>query len=385
MMLKRLGQSVVGLLCIASMVSGCAQKQAPAAREAVPVVVATVEQRDVPIELHAIGNVQPFSTVQIKSQVSAQLQKVHFKEGEDVKKGQLLFTLDRRQLEADLKKLEGQVAKDQAQLVNYEAKAARFTQLLKEGVISQQDYDAAVSDAEAIRASLAADRAAAESQRVQLNYTSIYSPIDGRTGGLQVHEGNLVKQNDVPILVTINQVTPIYVEFALPEQNLGEVKRFSATQKLKVKAVLAGDNGHPAVGDLSFIDNAVDSTTGTIKMKATFTNQDHRLWPGQFVDVALRLATQPHAVVVPSAAVQSGQQGPYVYVVQPDMTAVNRNISVTRTYGSDSIITSGLQPGERVVTDGQVRLQPGAKVAIKNGQSGTIDSAHQTSAVGAGM
>jgi multidrug efflux system membrane fusion protein len=370
--------------CTWCVLTGCAQKQAPPSREAVPVVVATVEQRDIPIELHAIGNVQPYSMVQIKSQVSAQLEKVHFKEGEDVKKGQLLFTLDRRQLEADLKKLEGQVAKDQAQLVNYEAKAARFTQLLKEGVISQQDYDAAVSDAEAIKASLAADRAAAESQRVQLNYTSIYSPIDGRTGGLQVHEGNLVKQNDVPILVTINQITPIYVEFALPEQHLGEVKRFSATQKLKVKAVVAGDNDHPGVGDLSFIDNAVDSTTGTIKMKATFTNLDHRLWPGQFVDVALKLATEPHAVVVPSAAVQSGQQGAYVYVVQPDMTAVNRNISVARTYGSDSIVNSGLQPGERVVTDGQVRLQPGAKVAIKNGQSGTVDSAHQAPAVGAG-
>jgi len=370
--------------CAGCVLTGCAQKQAPAAREAVPVVVATVERRDIPIELHAIGNVQPYSTVQIKSQVSAQLEKVHFKEGEDVKKGQLLFTLDRRQLEADLKKLEGQVAKDQAQLVNYDAKAARFTQLLKEGVISQQDYDAAVSDAEAIKASLAADRAAAESQRVQLNYTSIYSPIDGRTGGLQVHEGNLVKQNDVPILVTINQITPIYVEFALPEQQLGEVKRFSATQKLKVKAVVAGDNDHPALGDLSFIDNAVDSTTGTIKMKATFTNLDHRLWPGQFVDVALKLTTEAHAVVVPSAAVQSGQQGAYVYVVQPDMTAINRNISVARTYGSDSIVNSGLQPGERVVTDGQVRLQPGAKVAIKNGQSGTVDSAHQTPVVGAG-
>ena len=366
------------------MFTGCAQRQAPPAREAVPVVVATVEQRDVPVELHAIGNVQPYSTVQIKSQVSAQLEKVHFKEGDDVRKGELLFTLDRRQLEADLKKLEGQVAKDQAQLLNYEAKAARFTQLQKEGVVSQQDYDAAVSDAEAIKASLAADRAAAESQRVELNYTSIYSPIDGRTGGLQVHEGNLVKANDVPVLVTINQITPIYVEFALPEHELGEVKRFAAAQKLKVKAVVAGDNEHPAVGDLSFIDNAVDSTTGTIKMKGTFANQDHRLWPGQFVDVALRLATEPHAVVIPSAAVQSGQQGPYVYVVRPDMTAVNRNISVTRTYGSDSIVTSGLQPGETVVTDGQVRLQPGAKVAIKNGQSGTVDSAHQTSVVGAG-
>src|SRR5579859_3841610 len=346
-----------GLLGVALLLLGCSQKPAAPAKEAVPVVVAVVEQRDIPIEVRAIGNVQPFSTVQIKSQVSAQLEKVHFKEGQDVKKGQLLFTLDRRQLEADLKKLEGQVAKDQAQLLNYQAKAARYTQLQKEGVISQQDYDAAVSDAEAIKASLAADRAAADSQRVQLNYTSIYSPIDGRTGGLQVYEGNLVKANDVPILVTINQISPIYVEFALPEQQLEEVKQFSSTKKLKVKAVISGDNQNPELGDLSFIDNTVDSTTGTIKMKATFTNQDHRLWPGQFVDAVLTLATQPNAIVVPSAAVQTGQQGLYVYVVQPDMTAINRNVNVTRTYGADSIVTSGVQPGDRVVTDGQVRLR----------------------------
>ena len=218
-----------GILGIALTLAGCTQNQAAApAKEAVPVMVATVEQRDVPIEVRAIGNVQPYSTVQIKSQVSAQLQRVHFKEGQEVKKGQLLFTLDRRQVEADLKKLEGQVAKDQAQLLNYQAKAARYTQLQKEGVISQQDYDAAVADADAIKASLAADRAAVESQRVQLNYTSIYSPIEGRTGGLQVYEGNLVKANDLPILVTINQVSPIYVEFALPEQQLAQVKQFSA-------------------------------------------------------------------------------------------------------------------------------------------------------------
>jgi multidrug efflux system membrane fusion protein len=384
MRLRSLAKSCFAPVTISLALAGCAANQAAPAKEAVPVMVATVEQRDVPIEVRAIGNVQPYSMVQIKSQVSAQLEKVHFKEGQDVKKGQLLFSLDRRELDADLKKLEGQVARDQAQLVNSEAKAARFTELKKEGVISQQDYDAAIADAEATKASLAADRAAVDSARVQVNYTSIYSPIDGRTGGLQVYEGNLVKANDVPVLVTINQISPIYVEFALPEQQLAEVKRFSTTQKLKVKAVINSDKQNPSLGDLSFIDNAVDSATGTIKMKATFGNQDRHLWPGQFVDVVLTLSTQPNAVLVPSAAVQTGQQGQYVYVVQADQVT-NRNISVSGTYGTNSIIASGLEPGEKVVTDGQVRLKPGDKVAIKNGQSGTINASHEAPASIAGQ
>jgi multidrug efflux system membrane fusion protein len=383
MSFRSLAKSCFGLMTISLALAGCTQNQAAPARDAVPVMVATVELRDVPVEVRAIGNVQPYSTVQIKSQVSAQLERVHFKEGQDVKKGQLLFTLDRRQLEADLKKLEGQVARDQAQLLNSQAKATRYTQLHQEGVVSQQDYDAAIADAEAIKASLAADRAAVDSARVQLNYTSIFSPIDGRTGGLQVYEGNLVKANDVPILVTINQVSPIYVEFALPEQQLAQVKQFSAGKKLLVKAVIDSDKRNPSAGELSFIDNAVDSTTGTIKMKATFTNQDRRLWPGQFVDVVLTLSTQPNAVVVPSAAVQTGQQGQYVYVVQADK-AINRDVSVSGTYGTDSIVASGLQPGEKVVTDGQVRLKPGDKVAIKNGQSGTINASHDAPAATAG-
>jgi multidrug efflux system membrane fusion protein len=384
MLLRPFAKSCFGPMTISLVLMGCAQNQAAPAKEAVPVMVATVEQRDVPIEVRAIGNVQPYSTVQIKSQVSAQLEKVHFREGQDVKKGQLLFSLDRRELAADLKKLEGQVARDQAQLVNSEAKASRFTELKKEGVISQQDYDAAISDAEANKASLAADQAAVDSAKVQLNYTSIYSPIDGRTGGLQVYEGNLVKANDVPILVTINQISPIFVEFALPEQQLAQVKKFSAAQKLRVKAVVNGDKQNPSLGDLSFIDNAVDSTTGTIKMKATFGNQDRHLWPGQFVDVVLTLSTQPNAVLVPSVAVQTGQQGQYVYVVQADKVT-NRNISVSGTYGTDTIIASGLEPGEKVVTDGQVRLKPGDKVAIKNGQSGTMNASHDAPVSSAGQ
>jgi membrane fusion protein, multidrug efflux system len=292
----------------------------------------------------------------------------------------LLFSLDRRHLEADLKKAEGMVAKDEAQLANAQTKAARYTQLFKEGVVARQDYDAAIADADAGKASLAADKAAVDNAKVQLTYTLIYSPIDGRTGSVLVNAGNLVKANDTPFLVAINQITPIYVEFSLPEQQLSEVKRYAASGKLKALAIINSDRQNPAQGELTFIDNAVDTTTGTIKLKGTYQNKDHRLWPGQFVDVVLTLAMQPNAIIVPSVAVQNGQQGQFVYVVKTDRTAETRPVIVTRTYGPDSVIGKGLSPGEQVVTDGQVRLQNGAKVEIKgsNPQSPVNASANRS-------
>jgi membrane fusion protein, multidrug efflux system len=371
-----------GVFAVA-LVTGCGgqKKGVEAARQpTVPVVIATVAQRNVPLELHTIGNVQPYSTVQIRSQVSAQIDSVHFSEGQEVKKGDLLFSLDRRQLEADLKKAEGMVAKDEAQLANAQTKAARYTQLFKEGVVARQDYDAAIADADAGKASLAADKAAVDNAKVQLTYTLIYSPIDGRTGSVLVNAGNLVKANDTPFLVAINQITPIYVEFSLPEQQLSEVKRYAASGKLKALAIINSDRQNPAQGELTFIDNAVDTTTGTIKLKGTYQNKDHRLWPGQFVDVVLTLAMQPNAIIVPSVAVQNGQQGQFVYVVKTDRTAETRPVIVTRTYGPDSVIGKGLSPGEQVVTDGQVRLQNGAKVEIKgsNPQSPVNASANRS-------
>jgi membrane fusion protein, multidrug efflux system len=361
---------VVLVLAASLLLAGCGQKQPqtdPPRQSAVPVVVAKVSQRNVPVDLHAIGNVQPYSTVQIKSQINAQVNDVHFKEGQDVHKGDLLFSLDKRQLEADLKKAEGTLAKDQAQLANAQVKAARYTELMKQGVISKQEYDAAIADADAFKASVAADRAEVENAKVQLNYATIYSPIEGRTGSLLVNAGNLVKANDTPSMVTINQISPIYVEFSLPEQQLTEVKQHMANGRLKVQAIINNDFQNPSLGELSFIDNAVDTTTGTIKLKGTFQNRDHRLWPGQFVDVVLTLAMQPNAITVPSVAVQNGQNGTFVYVVKQNQTAETRQVSVTRTYGSDAIIGKGLAAGETVVTDGQVRLQNGAKVQIKDG------------------
>src|SRR5262249_3292110 len=350
------GRSVVLALAASVLLAGCGQKQPQTdspRQSAVPVVVAKVSQRNVPVDLHAIGNVQPYSTVQIKSQINAQVNDVHFKEGQDVHKGDLLFSLDKRQPEADLKKAEGALAKDQAQLENTQVKAVRYTELMKQGVISKQEYDAAIADADASKASVAADRAEVENAKVQLNYATIYSPIEGRTGSLLVNAGNLVKANDTPSMVVINQVSPIYVEFSLPEQQLTEAKRHMTNGRLKVQAIINNDFQNPSTGELTFIDNAVDTTTGTIKLKGTFPNRDHHLWPGQFVDVVLTLALQPNAITVPSVAVQNGQNGTYVYVVKQNLTAETRSVSVTRTYGSDAIIGKGLAAGENMGPCGQ--------------------------------
>lgn len=318
-----------------------------------------------PVELQAIGNVEAISTVTIKAQISGQLVGVHFKEGDFVKKGQLLFSIERPPFEAALRQAEGTLAKDEAQALNAGLDAERYQGLGREGVVSRQQVDAALAASTAMRATVAADRAAVETAKINLQYTSIYSPINGRTGNVGVKEGNLVKANDVPILVTINQIEPIYVTFSIPEQQLAELKQYSGKKALKVDAAPQGSSQH-FEGRLTFIDNAVDTTTGTIKLKATFANEQHVLWPGQFVDVDLTLKSQPNAIVVPTAALQTSQQGTFVYVVNPDLTAQPQPVKVAWTVGDSTVITSGLQPGQRVVTDGQLRLTPGAKVDIKS-------------------
>ena len=331
-----------------------------------PVRVATVASRTMPVELQAIGNVEAISTVSIKAQISGQLMRVHFKEGDFVKKGQLLFTIDRAPFEAALRQAEGTLARDEAQALNSKLDAERYQGLGKQGVASRQQVDAAAAAANAMAATVAADKAAVETAKINLEYTSIYSPMNGRTGSVGVKEGNLVKANDVPILVTINQIEPIYVGFAIPEQQLAELKQYSNTKSLKVDAAPQGSSQH-FQGRLTFIDNSVDLTTGTIKLKATFDNAAHVLWPGQFADVKLTLKSQPNAVVVPTAALQTSQNGTYVYVVNQDLTAQPQPVKVGWNVGEDTVIASGLQPGQRVVTDGQLRLTPGAKVDIKSG------------------
>jgi multidrug efflux system membrane fusion protein len=363
--------SLIIALSLMAMAAGCTGKGAVQAANsqpapAAPVKVATVVSRTMPVRLQAIGNVEAISMVTIKAQISGQLERVHFKEGDFVKKGQLLFSIERAPFEAALRQAEGTLAKDQAQALNAKLDAERYQGLGHAGVVSKQQVDAAVATASAAQAAVAADKAAVETAKINLQYTQIYSPINGRTGNVGVKAGNLVKANDVPILVTINQIEPIYVTFSVPEQQLAEIKQYSRERPLKVDASPQGSSQH-FEGRLTFIDNAVDLSTGTIKLKATFNNSQHMLWPGQFVDVNLTLKTQPNAIVVPTAALQTSQNGTYVYVVNQDLTAEPRPVKVGWTLGDDTVIASGVQPGQRVVTDGQLRLTPGAKVDIKSG------------------
>ncbi|MCU1286008.1 MAG: efflux transporter, family, subunit [Acidobacteriales bacterium] len=354
------------IIALALALAGCGKEEAKVAAQgpqSVPVTVAAAVQKDVPVSVRAIGNVQAHQAVAIKSQVNGQITEVHFKQGQDVNQNDLLFVLDRRQLEADLRRAENNLLRDEAQAKNNRVQAERYAKLLKEGVVAQQAYDQFVSTADASDAGVAADKDAVEFAKLQLQYTKIYAPITGRTGDLMVDNGNLVKANDVP-LVTINEITPIYVNFSIPEQQLADVKRFSSAGSLHVLAVISGEADRPIEGKLSFIDNTVDAATGTIKLKGTFNNTDRRLWPGQFVDVVLTLTSEPNAIVVPSQAIQTGQQGQYLFVINGDIADLRR-VTVKRTVGGESVIQSGVKPGERVVIDGQIRLVKGSKVEIK--------------------
>jgi len=268
-----------------------------------------------------------------------------------------------------LRQAEANLAKDTIRFENARREVQRQEALFQDGFATQQQYDQVRTNADALEAAVRADQAATENAKLQLEYSSIRSPIEGRTGNLMVHEGNLVKANDNPPLVIINRIRPIYVSFSVPEQNLPEVKKYMGIGKLKVEAIPPKEEGHPSVGELTFIDNAIDPATGTILLKATFPNQDLALWPGQFVNVILTLTTQPNAVVIPSQAIQTGQQGSYLFVVKPDLTVETRPVAVARMVDHQAVIKSGVKPGEVVVTDGQLRLSQGAKVQIKNDTS----------------
>jgi multidrug efflux system membrane fusion protein len=358
---------------------GCSSQKAQSAPPvAVPVVVAPAVEKTVPVELRAIGNVQAYNTVQVKTLVPGELTGVFFKEGDDVKQGQLLFTLDPRPLESDLKRLQAMMARDQAEAANARAQATRYAKLMEEGVVAREQYDQYRTQAEAMEAAAQADKSAVETARLQLAYTKIFAPLSGRTGSLLVHRGNIVKENDdKSVLVAINQLTPIYVEFALPERYLPQVKAQTSAGKLKVQAVAPGETT-PEEGTLTFVDNTVDPTTGTIRMKGTFANPSRRLWPGQFVDVVLRLSERPNAVLVPTPAVQTGQLGQFVFVINSDMTAEQRPVKAGEAVEGSTIIEQGVQPGERVVTDGQLRLVPGSRVEIR--QAGASPAAGASSA-----
>ncbi len=296
-----------------------------------------------------------------------------FKEGQDVHRGQLLFQLDKKPFQADLEKAIGTLRKDEAQAANSKAQAERYAALEKQGVISHEQADQLSAQARADASAVYADQAAVDAARVQLQYTDIVAPIDARTGALLINLGNLVKANDTPYLVQLNQVAPIYVTFSVPETQLQEIRRYPTSQ-LKVFAYPKNQATNPAEGKLTFIDNGVDTSTGMIKLKATFTNKDRRLWPGEFVDVVLNLATEKNAVVVPTKAIQTGQNGEYVYIVTSDNVAEARLVKTGGTYQNLTIIGDGLNAGERVIVNGQIRVAPNAKVMVQNT---TSDAASQ--------
>jgi multidrug efflux system membrane fusion protein len=352
------------LLVLLMMFSACTKKK-PAPPRTVPVIVESADRKNVPLQLKAIGNVEAYNGVSIKALVGGEVEGVYFQEGQEVKKGDLLFKIDPAPYEAALRQAEATLAKDIAQAKNAEEQAKRYAILVQKDYVSRDQYDQLRANADALAAVADADRANVENARLQLSYCTIKSPINGRAGSVLINAGNIIKANDL-VLTTINQIVPIYVSFSVPEQNLADIKKYTASRELKVEAIIPGDDKRPARGELTFIDNAVDRTTGTIRLKGTFENRDRRLWPGQFVDVVLTLTTEQNRVVVPSQAVQTGQQGQYVYVIKDDMTAEFRLVAPGRTFDRWMVIDKGVAAGERVVTDGQLRLVPGAKVEFKN-------------------
>lgn len=361
-------------LAAVALAPACSKKAEPPADSgmaammamAVPVALGKVVQKTVPVELGTIGNVEAYSAVSVKSQVEGQLDRVHFTEGQDVHKGDLLFTINSRPYEAALRQSEANLARDTAQAAHAKSDEERYLKLSTDGIVSKEKYDEARTNREALDAAVRADRAAVENVQIQLGYCVILAPIEGRTGSLIVHAGNIVKANDLT-LVVINQVRPIYVNFSVPEQYLSEIRRRMASGELHVQASIPGEEKHAEEGLLSFVDNAVDSATGTIHLKGTFANSERRLWPGQFVNVVLTLSSHPNAIVAPSQAVQTGQAGRYVFVVKPDLTVDSRPVVVGETYEGVTVIEKGLQAGDRVVTDGQMMLYPGAKIMERTG------------------
>lgn len=344
---------------------GCAKPPAPRADQpSPPVSVAVAQTKTVPVTIRAIGSVKVISTVSVRPQVSGEITAVHFAEGTDVKKGQKLFTIDPRTYEAAVKLAEANMAKNEAVKRGAELDLRRITRTGMTA-ISPAELDAAKTAVESAKAAVAADEAALSSARLLASYTVITSPINGRAGAMLVTPGNLVTASEITPLVVINQLSPITVAFAVPEQHLPALSAARATGPLKVEADLRG-GGPLASGTLEFIDNTVDPTTGTLQCKAFFANDDRKLWPGLFVDVTLTLGERPDSVVVPASAVQAGQQGSYVYIVGPDGKAEARIVTVAFEAGTETVIATGLKGGETVITDGQLRVAPGVKVDVKN-------------------
>jgi multidrug efflux system membrane fusion protein len=334
----------------------------------VPVTVGTVEQRDMPVSFRAIGNIEPIDTVAVRARIGGELQQVFFAEGHAVQAGDRLFAIDPRPYQAAVAQARAVLARDQALLAKAEADITRYADLVEQDYVTRERYDQIKVDAAALAAAVAADQANVETASLNLEYCTITAPGAGRTGNLNVKVGNLVKANDDTPLVTINRTRPIYAAFSVPAQMLPDIIARRA-DGIRVVAALPGDVSPAAEGTLTFVDNAVDARTSTILLKATFANRDERLWPGQFVDVTVILGEEPDRIVCPATAVQTGQQGQYVFVVGQDRTVELRPVKVDRMDEQNAVIDDGLAPGETVVTDGQLRLVPGATIEVKSLQS----------------
>jgi multidrug efflux system membrane fusion protein len=346
------------------LIGGCA---APAARRdaRVPVTVAAAVQQAVPDVIEATGTVEARQTVAINPQVGGLITAVRFREGQEVRAHQVLIEIDRRPYRAALEEANASLARDRAQSETARLNLARAQTLLESGAISQQDFDTQRASAGSLAATVRGDSAAVLRAALDLDNCTVRSPIDGRTGSLNLHLGNLVKASDTATpVVTVNQIRPILVRFTVPQQELPRILRRRG-ERLAVTASSSDDSTLTSTGTLSFMDNAVDAMSGTIELKAEFPNRDGRLWPGEFVRVRLTLSTDPRAIVIPAQAVTLGQAGAYVYVVNPDTTVTSRSVTIARNSGSLAVVGDGLQPGERVVVDGQLRLTPGAKISIK--------------------
>ena len=355
---------VAALLFVVFQANRGSRADPPKSIAAVPVTTAPVILKTVPVRLYAIGNVEPYTTVAVKARVDGQLVSVRFKEGDEVRQGAVLFEIDARPFAASLKQAQANLLKDRALYDRAKEQDKRYKDLLAKNFISTDAYEQVRTNAETAAATVAADEAAIDNAKLSLEYCTIRSPVTGYAGRIQIQQGNLVKANDTNAMVTLNQVVPIYTSFSVPEQNVADVRRYQADGELKVAASFANATHPPMSGRLSFVDNSADATTGTIKLKAEFPNSDKALWPGQFVNVVLTLREQKDAIVTPSSSVQSGPTGQYVFVVKADSTVELRNITITRAEGDDTVVASGLNAGDIVVTVGQLRLAPGTKVNV---------------------
>jgi multidrug efflux system membrane fusion protein len=349
---------------------GAVDKAAKGSRErgSAPVRVAEVTKRTIPVRIEAIGAVQAHSIVQIKSRVDGQIMSAGFKEGQTVRAGDLLFQMDPRPFAAQLRQAEANLARDQAQLEKAKADLKRYSALSDKGYSSQQRYEEARAAVEVFTAAIHAGEQAVEIARLNLEFTTILAPVNGRVGSMLVYPGNLVEANKDPPLVTINEIKPIHVAFSVPEHNLAEIKRRMAVERLTVSVTIPEDKGPPVSGKVTFIDNQVDVSTGTIVLKATFENDDERLTPGQFVNVTMMLSSIENALVVPSRTIQVNQNGTFVFVVKADKTVDMRPIQVGAEADDFTVILKGIELGETVVTDGQLRLAPGVKVIPKGAE-----------------